>query len=232
MKRSLWFYSGITLLVLVTAGWLVLRYVAPIELPIQNVKITGDLPHVTQARLEQVIMPFVQSDFFELSVNELCHNLLELPWIKAARVARVWPSGVKVTLQEQQALARWNKRGLMNEHGELFFPDIKTFPADLPQLVGPTERAKLIFTQYKAIKRLLKPLNLKLTRLQLTERGAWTLNLNNGMQLLLGTREPIKRLNQFINVYNGVFASPSLQARQVDLRYSNGMAVKWRKAPG
>lgn len=232
MNSRFVFIYGLLAILLISLGWVAFRYLGPTELPINNVKISGDLPHVTRAQLEQVIIPFVQADFFTINVNELRQNLLQFPWIKTAVVSRVWPGTLSIYLAEYKPLARWNKLGLMSQQGDVFFPDPKTLPPDLPQLAGPEQQAKSVFKQYQICKQLLRTLQLQVTRLQLTDRGAWTLSLDNGMQLLLGTRDPIDHLNRFVSVYNGVFGSAKLQAQQVDLRYPNGMAVKWRKAPG
>jgi len=56
-------------------------------------------------------------------------------------------------------------------------------------------------------------------------------SLDNGMALMLGRQEKShERLLRFVRSYNRVLAARAEQIEQVDLRYTNGFAVRWKPA--
>jgi hypothetical protein len=167
------------------------------------------------------------------SANELMQRTLEaMRWIDYARVERAWPDGLRVMVTEQVAVARWGEHGLLNTRGELFLPDARDLPADLPQLLGPegteTQVARLYLDTYP---RLLT-VGLSLSRVTLDERGAWNLELSNGVEVRLGRQDVNARLERFISAASPVIATRTGQVSYVDMRYSNGFAIGWGTGSG
>jgi cell division protein FtsQ len=70
---------------------------------------------------------------------------------------------------------------------------------------------------------------LQVQRLALDERRAWTVQLEDEVQLWLGRAEPWQRLQRFVRAYPGVFAGRMAELQRVDLRYSNGFSVLWEQ---
>ena len=75
---------------------------------------------------------------------------------------------------------------------------------------------------------MLAPLGLNVTRLQLSERRAWRMTLNDGLELRLGRDGVERRLQRFVEVYPGVLKQQLARIAAVDLRYTNGFAVQWK----
>ncbi|GAB4223725.1 MAG: hypothetical protein Tsb005_19610 [Gammaproteobacteria bacterium] len=208
-------------------GWQKLH--DPNTLPIQAIKIEGNVKHLSHHAIEQAILPYVLSQgFFAVNVAGLRDHLMQLPWVELASVTRVWPNSLLVNITEQQAVAQWLDDSLLNSQGELFSPEKYTFPSGLPKLEGPQGQHQQVLAHYRAMSDMLAPLNLLIEHIVLSARNAWLLKLNNGMTLLLGRIEPMERLQNFIDVYQKVFANTALQAERVDLRYEQGLAVQWK----
>jgi cell division protein FtsQ len=82
---------------------------------------------------------------------------------------------------------------------------------------------------YKNAKSIIEPLGIEITGLNLDSRGAYLIELSNDIELLLG-RENIKsRLERFARVYKKVLIKRATEIARIDMRYSNGLAVGWRK---
>ncbi len=55
-----------------------------------------------------------------------------------------------------------------------------------------------------------------------------SLLLNNGTKILIGRKDSLPRLQRFVKVYPEIFKTPQAQAESIDLRYDNGLSVKWQ----
>ena len=64
--------------------------------------------------------------------------------------------------------------------------------------------------------------------LSLEERGAWTLTLTNGIEVVLGRDQVEERFERFIAVYENRLAARVDEVSRIDARYSNGVAVQWK----
>ena len=82
--------------------------------------------------------------------------------------------------------------------------------------------------EYQAMQGMLEPLGLRISHLTMNERRAWSLYLNNGLQLRLGRNDAHLRLLRFVRVYAKVLKPQQDKIDSVDLRYTNGFAVRWR----
>ena len=199
------------------------------QLPIQRVKIEGNFTHLTDTEITQAVLPFVQAGFFAIDVSQLKQRLLELPWVKHVSVLRVWPDMVIIHLTEQKAVAHWLDTHLLNADGDVFDIAGKSLAINLPYLSGQNGQATEILEQYHRMNDMLHQLGLHIKSLDLSKRQAWTIDLDNGMKLKLGRIQPMQALNRFINAYDVIFGSRGSAAEEVDLRYPNGMAVRWNK---
>ena len=69
---------------------------------------------------------------------------------------------------------------------------------------------------------------LEVERLWLDARGAWTLELEQGPLVHLGSRDLAARVGRFMRLYPRLMASGAGRMEVVDMRYANGLAVRWR----
>lgn len=198
-----------------------------LDRPIQRAEIAGRFTQVQPLQVEQMLKPFAQHGFISIDLAAVKHAVRRIPWIDDVRVERSWPSGIRVFVIEQVAVARWGERGLLNTRGELFLPDARDLPAGLPHLNGPegteAQVAKLYLDTYPR----LMTVGLRLGNVRLDARGAWDLTLSNGVRVRLGRQDVAARLERFIQVASPLIATRAGEVAYVDMRYSNGFAVGW-----
>ncbi|NKB46319.1 MAG: FtsQ-type POTRA domain-containing protein [Legionellales bacterium] len=196
--------------------------------PIRHIKVEATYQKVTQQELTQAITPYLQKSFFGLPVNALKQRILQIAWIDDVMVQRIWPDTVHIRFTEQVAVVRWGHQALFNPQGELFFPASDTFPQDLPILSGPAGMERQIFRTYREMDQILTVVDLRIAQVKVSHRYAWTVRLNNGSELILGKEKPIRRLKRFIAVHDQLFADHARVAESIDLRYPDGLAVRWQ----
>ena len=200
-------------------------------MPVRSVLIQGKMMNVSKDEIRQVVIPHVEGGFLRVDISVLRSAIEAMPWVYHASVRRKWPASLQVQITEQQAVARWGDDGLINQEGGVFKAKAEGAQLDLPLLNGPEKSEKAVVRRYAEMQQLLKPLGLGVQNLNLNQRRAWQLTLNNGVTLLLGRKEGYQRMLRFVGVYPRVMADRIGQARQIDLRYTNGFAVSWSEEP-
>ena len=68
---------------------------------------------------------------------------------------------------------------------------------------------------------------LRLTGVRLDERGAWEIELANGVVVKLGRQAVTDRLERFIHLASPLVAKRLAEIKYVDMRYTNGFSVGW-----
>ncbi|SRR5579883_1996587 len=195
--------------------------------PIQEVKVFG-IQHADQKSLQQSLMPLVNRGFFGVDVDSIKDQLLQSPWIANAVVQRVWPNQVVITVIEKIPMARWNNSSLMSSNGDLFSPDPASYPDGLPQLLGPEDQHMQIMAYYKKLNSLLAPLHFKIATLELTHENSWALTCDNGIKVSAGYKDVLTRVSHFVKVYPKIIGNRYADVEYIDLRYPNGLAVRWK----
>ena len=201
----------------------------PQQWPVRSVQLQGEFRHLQRDSVQNVVAPLTRDGFFALNVARIQEQLGRLPWVDRVSVRRVWPDRLQIQLHEQRPVARWGERGFLNARGETFEPAHDTELPRLPGLQGPDGYQHRVLAMYQRMRELLQPLQLDVTSLQLDARRTWQMRLSNGLDIAVGRNDPVERIVRFVSVYPAILAAGNGQVVSVDLRYSNGFAVHWRR---
>jgi cell division protein FtsQ len=202
----------------------------PYRFPLRMVKITSKPHYLQKDELQQALAPYVRGGFFTVDVTGIHDAVEALPWVYRATVRRDWPDRLIISFVEQEPVARWGKDALLNRHGEVFVPSKLPDEPALPLLSGPEGHERTVLEQYRRCNQTLSPLGLRIARVELNERRAWRIGLDNAVQLELGRVDTALRLQRFVRTFPEVFAGHLDALKSVDLRYSNGFSVYWQQA--
>ena len=144
-----------------------------------------------------------------------------------ASVRRVWPDTISVNVIEQKAVAITAKHELINADGSVFKKTMKNVPPNLPVLDGPENLNQLMLSKYYEMSNQLMAINKNITYLKFDARHAVVLKLDNNLKIILGRDDVMQRLEKLIRIYPKVLAAHSSDINIIDLRYTNGMAIRW-----
>ena len=220
---------GILLSLIFTA---VREYTQWLNRPVETVVVDGATRHIDKTIIANQVAAGINGRILELDLGAIQERLVEEPWINEVEVRRAWPPALQVKLIEEVPVARWGNRGLLNHQGDIFWPDkIDAYQA-LPELSGPSHETVRIMQQFRDLNSLFIRSGITLAGLELESRGAWTLHLNNGIKVVAGRDDLMPRLRRFIQVYETQLVKQQESIDEVDIRYTNGVAVKWKKSSG
>lgn len=199
-----------------------------LDQPIRAITIDGPFQRVSALQIEEAINNELSQGFFSANLSLIQAQIVSLPWIDQANVARRWPGTIEIHVTEQVPAACWGERGLLNVRGELFVEEARHVPAELPRLSGPSGRSADVAKTYLEVREQLIPMGLDLRRVNLDARGAWQVTLQNGVDIRLGRRDVEERISLFVDVVANLVSSREADIDFVDMRYSNGFTIGWK----
>lgn len=225
------FYACVAVLLLIMGKWVVLHpYFRIASVSIVAEDGSDSLAHADKIAIFEAVRPVLTGSFFQVDTQEARKRAQAQPWVRQAKVDRIAPNGIRIEIEEHQAAARWMREGF--EAG-LIAPDGSIFQAasaqKLPELDGDYGTHIMMLEQLAVFSAKLKPLRLQIKRLQYSPRAAWSVYLDNGIEIRLGKDKVHARLDRFIRLYPAEWAAHAAAIEYVDMRYRDGAAVGWKE---
>ena len=149
--------------------------------------------------------------------------------MQKVNVNKKWPNTLQVKLIEQKAVAIWNQNKLLNEDGNIFSVTSTDDLNSLPEIYGSDSQAKEILVKFTRFQELLTTTGFDIKAANISPRGAWIIDLSNEIRLNIGTQNQDSRLIRLVETWIKLLKTNSNMPEYIDLRYTNGYAVKWKK---
>lgn len=196
------------------------------ERPIKSVVVEGDFNFISKQRATELIGSEIDGDFLQLDLMQLKNALLSDPWVDKVTLNRRWPDTLVVKISEQKPIARWGD-GFLNQRGEIVLVDDASQLSGLPWLQGSEADAPEILQQYQDLSQLLRSRGLEVLALKCDNKKSWRLTIKNHVEIALGRDQVMEKMRRFVTVYDTHLSNVWLDVKAIDLRYTNGVAVRW-----
>lgn len=208
-------------------AWVGMGIVASERWPIRWLELDGSFQRVSAEQLRSSLSSRLGTSFFTIDLQALHEAAASSAWVSDVRVQKLWPDTIRVSVGEYTPVAHWNRGRLISQEGEIFTVPEADELQGLPWLSGPDERLSELLRHWVGFNERLLPLGLEISRLTLDGRGAWSLELDNGTQVRLGRDATVERLQRLLASWETLSRMREVQPQEVDLRYTNGLAVAW-----
>ncbi|MFO7530311.1 MAG: cell division protein FtsQ/DivIB [Marinobacter sp.] len=228
-----WLQVGLGALIVLLAAlvpWGTGKVLGAMDQQILAIDVNGDFVGDSQVAIERQAGNWIGKSYFATDLSDIKEELEQRAWVASAAVRRVWPDRLVIDIREKKPLAYWTDGRLVSRTGELFRPPNPEVAGRLPRLAGPDERVREVIRTAQTMNDRLVSHGLGFAGLALEARGAWTLTLANGIEVVLGRDQVDERFERFMTVYETRLASRSDEVSRVDARYTNGVAVQWKQA--
>ncbi|WP_077928588.1 cell division protein FtsQ/DivIB [Wohlfahrtiimonas populi] len=229
-----WHYSRFTLRMLLLAslflipymGW---QYISMNNIfPIQNVLIHSEEKYLVGERQQKLLDPLLGQNFVSYDLELYRHEVAKNPWVKSVEVTRRWPDQIELFIEEKRPIAIWNDLYLIEADGTIFEPDL--IPSEtMISLQGNADQKDKLLDGMSIIQKYIQSVGLNVEKIILDYRGAWTIVLENDVELYLGARFFEERLRRFVMHYPSSIRSKIDSIIAIDFRYDHGYALKWKR---
>jgi len=151
-------------------------------LPVTDVVVNGELDFVNKEEIKAIVKKTlvkknISGGYFTVDLGSIREILLQKPWVKNVSLRREWPASLTVFIEEQLAVAYWNKDAYLSEDGEVFRPETIDTTLNLPNLNGPAGQHDNVWKFMNVLYEKTEMLNHEVVRLNLDDRRAWQLTL-------------------------------------------------------
>ncbi len=194
--------------------------------PLSRLQVSGDFKRVPAEQLRQVVLPYARRGFFAVRLQDAQDAIERLPWVESARVRKRWPDVLEVRVTEHRPFARWGSDRMLSEQGRIFALPSELRGMALPQLAGPDAKAQDVVALYNESRALFAPVGLQVDGVAMDARGSWSLQLGNGVQVVVGRDDARARLARFARVLPQLATPEQAPIARADLRYTNGFTVE------
>ena len=211
--------------VAVLGGW-----VGAERWPLSRLRVHATMSQVSAEQVQGIVMPYAHRGYFAVDLQSAQDELESLPWVESAKVHKLWPDVLEVTLVEHQPLARWGDDRLLSVQGKLIALPEGFDVTALPDLGGPDAQTEQVLELYGFAQPLFASTGQQLQRVRMDARGSWELRIGEGIDVVLGRHDARARLQRFARVLPQLVAAQKAPIVRADLRYTNGFTLSWGEA--
>ena len=193
---------------------------------VTGVAVAGELKNVDREELRILLASLVNQRYFELDIEHISENILNIPWVSDVQIRKKWPEQVQVIVSEKTPIARWGAAGLVDELGEVFYVGRTDSEfLHLPLLQGLDSESSILINKYLLIAKRIESQNMALEQLSRSPTGSWSMRIAGGPKVVLGKSQFDQRLDRLFTLWNTIEPKKLETIGTMDFRYSNGVAV-------
>ncbi|NIP17753.1 MAG: FtsQ-type POTRA domain-containing protein [Xanthomonadales bacterium] len=224
---------SLLLLAVAAAGvaWVYTGLTTREQWPVRWLEVDGAFERVSAEQMRAGLAPLVAGSFFTVDLESVQAAAFRQPWVSEVSVHKQWPDTVKVNVREYQPVAHWTNGRLVSARGQAFEVPGADEIQGLPWLTGPEGELAEVIATWQAFNNILLQAGLEIERIGLDRRGAWDLVLASGTEVRLGREDAAGRLRRLVGSWPQLMNGKDLAPLVVDLRYTNGFAVRWPERP-
>lgn len=216
-------------LALPLAGMLLARDSSALA-PVRWIEVTGPFERITAEQVRTAVAPALRGGFFFLPLDEIRDRVAAMNWADRVEVRKRWPDTVEVRLSERRVLARLGRERLIDREGRVFAADSHVPMGGVPRFAVADAQVADALVLFELVRADLEGLGLELSSLSLSERGSAALQTAEGLEIVIGRAEHERRWARLVHGLPLLRARSTAEPARIDLRYTNGFAVRWHGA--
>jgi len=197
-------------------------------LPVRSIQLQGSFDNLDQREVEVTLQSYIGQGFFSLDIQHLQQSLQDMAWTGSVSIRRIWPDKIRVAIHEKKPVARWDDNHLLSDAARVYPADSSAF-VHLPLVHAANHGPAWVLGQFDRLQSRFAAVDERLVSLRVDSRGAFDIELINGLKVKLGRDDIDHKVDRLVSIYLQQILPRREQIERLDLRYSNGFAVAWKK---
>ena len=196
---------------------------------VEQVVLVNEPKQVTPNDLLNVLKPMSSESLLFVDLEALTQQAEELNWVESVTVKTQWPNQLVMELKEYVPAYRWNSEQLMNTQGHRWTPtmtQLSQYQNLTNILVNSQTPWPVLEPTFQGLYETAERHFLKPDLIEYENVIGWKMHLPQGLEIHVGKRNVIERLNRFTQVLKKLSEDDLKSAKIIDLRYSNGFTLK------
>ena len=220
-------YNWLLLLIPLIGGAVYVSYQGTL-LPIKTIQLSGTFQYVDQQEIKSTAQQFIGEGFFSLDIQRVQKSLGDKPWTESISIRRIWPDQLNIAIVEKRPIARWDENHLLSDKAIVYQAKTEAFN-DLPLVHTAGSNHAQMLQLYYRLSSQFADLKEIVVAVRKDSRGALSMQLENGLTIKVGRSDIERKIARFVMIYPQQIQPRLGEIQQLDLRYSNGFAVAWKK---
>ncbi len=197
-------------------------------LPIRTIELSGTFQYIDQKEVEATLQTFIGEGFFSLDIHQVQKTLSNYSWAESVSIRRIWPDRLNIKIIEKNPVARWDDKHLISNRAVVYRAITDRF-RQLPLVHSVNASPEKILYRYYQLTKRFGTLNEKVISVVMDSRGALDIKLASGLKIKVGRDDIERKVERLVTIYQQQIQPRRNEIELVDLRYSNGFAVAWKK---
>jgi cell division protein FtsQ len=216
--------AGLVLAVLLVFGVSVWRQ---LDQPLRSVRVQGLLSEAEQRAITDVVSESLKDGVLSVDLAELTERIHDLSWTRSVQVRRVWPDSLSIQVEKESVVAIWGDTGYLTSAGRVV--QLADAVSAVPSLTAAMSTPRHAMQMYQMLELRVSTVGLSIAHLEENALGEWLMGFEGGMTVALGNEAVSERLTRFLLAYRRALGERSDDIAHVDVRYANGLAVRWKE---
>ncbi|MEE8365351.1 MAG: FtsQ-type POTRA domain-containing protein [Gammaproteobacteria bacterium] len=196
--------------------------------PIRTIQLSGTFQYIDQQEVESTLQAFIGESFFSLDIQQVQQTISDKSWADSVSIRRIWPDRLNIRIVEKIPVARWDSEHLISHKAAVYHANTDAF-RQLPLVHAVNSSPEKILYRYYQLATRFDALNEKLVSVAMDSRGALDIELASGLKIKVGRDDIDRKVERLVTIYQQQIQPRRDEIELLDLRYSNGFAVAWKK---
>ncbi len=220
-------YSWVLLLIPLVTGGVYLSQ-QDTWFPIGTIQLSGTFQYIDQNEVESTLQKYVGEGFFSLDIRQVQQSISDNSWTESVSIRRIWPDRLDIRIVEKKPVARWDDSRLLSYRAVVYQANTDAFK-QLPLVYAVNSSPEKILYSYYQLAERFGAFNEEVIGVAMDSRGALSIELASGLKIKVGRDDIERKVERLATIYKQQIQPRRDEIELLDLRYSNGFAVSWKK---
>ncbi len=189
--------------------------------PIEEVEITSTTSNYDTEKINDIVASIQGQDLLSLDLSDIKRSIRSDDWIRDVEIKKSFPDTLEIIIIPQQPFAIYNSKIMMMDGSVI---GARSLPLDLPIIIDHTNDSQSSMNTMILTVKLLQKIDLDIKKVEIHDSLIKVFTSSN---ILISDRVNYEvNLNRLVITFQDLKKLFKREIKSIDMRYSNGFAIK------